>query len=44
MDYEYTNAKLLKTIRTIKSAYPDLTENKRELAMVLLDSLDLLKA
>ncbi len=39
-DYDYTNEKLLRTIKTIKLAYPDLTENKRELAMVLLDILD----
>ncbi len=41
-DYDYTKDKLLKTIKTIKLAYPDLTENKRELAMVLLDTLDMI--
>lgn len=44
MDYDYTQEKLMGTMDVIKSTYPDLPENKRELALVLLESLDTLKA
>ena len=39
MDYEMPAEKLRKTIQSIRMSYPDLTENKRELALVLLDGL-----
>lgn len=39
MDYEMPDEKLRKTIQTIRMSYPDLSENKRELALVLLDGL-----
>ena len=39
MDYKMPDDKLRKTIQTIRMSYPDLSQNKRELALVLLDGL-----
>ena len=40
LDYEMPSDKLAQTIEIIKASYPDLSENKRQLALVLLDSLE----
>jgi hypothetical protein len=42
-DYDYSDDQLLKTIKTIKTSYPDFKENKKELTLVLLDSLESIK-
>ena len=43
MDFNYTNIQLLETIKIIKKSYPDFKKNKKDLALVLLDSLDAMK-
>jgi len=40
LDYDISEEKLLTTINLIKTSYPDLTEEKRDLALVLLDTLE----
>lgn len=40
MDYKMPLKKLQTTIDVIKTSYPDLSENKREIALVLIDSLE----
>ena len=40
LDYDMPRNKLLSTINLLKISYPDLAENKRELALVLLDTLE----
>lgn len=40
LDYDMPQQKLQATINLIKTSYPDLTENKRDLALVLLDTLE----
>ena len=44
MDYEMPEDKLIQTINFIKTSYNDLTQNKKDLAFVLLDTLENLKA
>ena len=39
MDYDMPDQKLQKTVQIIRTSYPKLTDNKKQLALVLLDSL-----
>ena len=40
VDYDIPASKLNKTIKQIKMSYPNITESKQELALVLLDTLE----
>ena len=40
LDYKIPDKKLQATMRLIKTSYPDLSESKRELALLLIDSLE----